>query len=48
MERLGADPELRAEMARAARTRALEFGWPTYHAALIEAVDGTEFRAEPG
>ena len=38
MERLGLDPDLRAEMAARARVRALEFDWPRYHAALIEAL----------
>ena len=38
MERLGSDPELRAELAVAARARALEFDWPRYQAALIEAI----------
>jgi glycosyltransferase involved in cell wall biosynthesis len=38
MERLGLDPDLRAEMAAKARTRALEFDWPRYHSALIEAL----------
>src|SRR5262249_6270389 len=31
MEQLGSDPELRAHMAQAARTRALAFDWPRYH-----------------
>jgi alpha-maltose-1-phosphate synthase len=39
MEQLGNDPELRARMARAARSRALAFDWPRYHEALIAAVD---------
>jgi alpha-maltose-1-phosphate synthase len=38
MERLGLDPDLRAEMAARARVRALEFDWPRYHSALIEAL----------
>ena len=38
MERLGLDPDLRAEMAAEARVRALEFDWPRYHSALIEAL----------
>jgi glycosyltransferase involved in cell wall biosynthesis len=38
MERLGTDPELRASMAGAARTRALAFDWPRYHATLVELV----------
>ncbi len=38
MERLGLDPVLRAEMAAKARARALEFDWPRYHSALIEAL----------
>lgn len=38
MERLGADPELRATMGRAARTRAEEFDWPRYQNALVRIV----------
>jgi starch synthase len=38
MERLGKDPELRTQLSVAARTRAREFDWPRYHAALVEAV----------
>ncbi len=42
METLGNDPELRAEMSRRARERALAFDWPRYHhdvnAALCDAV----------
>jgi glycosyltransferase involved in cell wall biosynthesis len=41
MERLGADPELRAGLAVAARARALEFDWPRYQAALIDALEKT-------
>jgi glycosyltransferase involved in cell wall biosynthesis len=37
MDRLGSDPQLRAEMSRAARARALEFDWPRYHASVIGA-----------
>jgi alpha-maltose-1-phosphate synthase len=39
MEQLGSDPELRARMGRAARSRALAFDWPRYHKRLIAAVD---------
>jgi starch synthase len=39
MERLGRDRALRARMAVAARTRALEFDWPRYHARLSAVVD---------
>ena len=39
MEQLGNEPELRAGMAKAARTRALAFDWPRYHEALVAAVD---------
>jgi glycosyltransferase involved in cell wall biosynthesis len=49
MERLGCDPALRARMARAARTRALEYDWPRYHAALasvIEQLMGLEIDTE--
>jgi glycosyltransferase involved in cell wall biosynthesis len=45
MEQLGLDPELRAQMAGAARSRALAFDWPRYHAAVLAAVGdliGTE------
>jgi glycosyltransferase involved in cell wall biosynthesis len=44
MERLGADPALRAALAASARARALEFDWPRYHAALITAVDAARTR----
>ena len=40
MEQLGNDPELRAQMALAARSRGLAFDWPRYHEALIGTVDG--------
>jgi starch synthase len=39
MEQLGNDPGLRARMSHAARSRALAFDWPRYHASLITAVD---------
>jgi len=38
MERLGEAPELRAALGSSARTRALEFDWPRYHAAVVEAI----------
>jgi len=38
MEQLGNDPELRARMAAAARSRALSFDWPRYHDALVGVV----------
>jgi len=38
MERLGNDPELRAEMSVAARHRAEQFDWPRYHASVIDAL----------
>jgi len=38
LEQLGLDPNLRARMAGAARSRALAFDWPRYHAALAEVV----------
>ncbi|MDR3634988.1 MAG: glycosyltransferase family 4 protein [Isosphaeraceae bacterium] len=41
MERLGEDPALRAGMSASARSRALEFDWPRYHAAVIEAIRQT-------
>jgi alpha-maltose-1-phosphate synthase len=39
MEQLGSDTALRARMASAARSRALAFDWPRYHASLVAAVD---------
>ena len=39
MERLGRDPQLRVEMAGAARRRAEAFDWTRYRASLLEAVD---------
>jgi glycosyltransferase involved in cell wall biosynthesis len=39
MERLGGDPALREQMGAAARSRALAFDWPRYHAALFELVE---------
>ncbi len=39
MEQLGSAPDLRTRMARAARSRALEFDWPRYHESLVAAVD---------
>jgi glycosyltransferase involved in cell wall biosynthesis len=38
MEQIGNDPALRAEMAAAARARALAFAWPRYHAAWVDLV----------
>jgi alpha-maltose-1-phosphate synthase len=42
MERLGADPGLRAEMAERARERAEAFDWTRYHAAVLGAIRATE------
>jgi starch synthase len=39
MEQLGQDPELRARMAGAARSRALSFDWPRYHQAVVSVVE---------
>jgi hypothetical protein len=39
LERLGTDPALRQVMGAAARVRALCFGWPRYHAALVDVTD---------
>jgi starch synthase len=39
MERLGADPELRATFSATARARAETFDWPRYHAAVLAAVE---------
>ena len=41
MERLGTDPELRAEMSARARRRAEAFDWPRYHADVLDAIDRT-------
>jgi glycosyltransferase involved in cell wall biosynthesis len=38
MMELGNDSALRARMATAARLRALEYDWPRYHGALVDAV----------
>jgi len=38
MARLGLDPSLRAACAASARARAEAFGWPRYHAAVVDAV----------
>jgi glycosyltransferase involved in cell wall biosynthesis len=38
MTQLGESPELRAQMSLAARARALNFDWPRYHSAVVEAV----------
>jgi glycosyltransferase involved in cell wall biosynthesis len=40
MARLGEDPALRARMGAAARGRAMDFDWPRYHLAVVEAVAG--------
>ncbi|MDG3007594.1 glycosyltransferase family 4 protein [Paludisphaera mucosa] len=40
MARLGDDPTLRARMSAAARGRAMDFDWPRYHVAVVEAVVG--------
>jgi len=37
IERLGNDPEFRAASSAAARQRALEFDWPRYHRAVLDA-----------
>ncbi len=39
MEQLGCNPVLRKQMGGAARTRALAFDWPRYHAAMIDLVE---------
>jgi glycosyltransferase involved in cell wall biosynthesis len=36
METIGRDPQLRSQMARNARARALQFGWRRYSASLLE------------
>jgi starch synthase len=41
MEQLGNEPELRARMADAARSRAESFDWPRYHDALVAVVRST-------
>jgi glycosyltransferase involved in cell wall biosynthesis len=40
MARLGEDPTLRARMSAAARGRAMDFDWPRYHMAVVDAVAG--------
>lgn len=40
LERLRSDPELRREMGRAARDRALDFTWERYREELVAAVKG--------
>jgi starch synthase len=40
MEQLGREPDRRAAMAAAARTRAEEFDWPRYHAAVNQVAAG--------
>jgi hypothetical protein len=44
MERLGLDPDRRAEVSASARARAEEFDWPRYHRAVVEAVGGAAGR----
>ncbi len=41
MEQLGANPDLRAAQAEAARARAMEFNWSRYHRAVVDAVRTT-------
>ncbi len=41
MERLGTDPDLRAEMSAQARRRAEAFDWPRYHVDVLDAIDRT-------
>jgi glycosyltransferase involved in cell wall biosynthesis len=38
MKQLGDDPELRAQMAGSARSRALAHDWPRYHRSIVSAV----------
>jgi glycosyltransferase involved in cell wall biosynthesis len=40
MARLGEDATLRARMSAAARGRAMDFDWPRYHMAVVDAVAG--------
>jgi hypothetical protein len=47
MEQLGSSPELRGRMAQSARSRALEFDWPRYHAAVVAEVAEMIQRATP-
>ena len=39
MEQLGNSPRLRDRMSTAARSRAIEFDWPRYHAEVISALE---------
>ena len=49
MKQLGESPQDRAKMATRARSRALEFDWPRYHAALVAEVTGLAARVHaPG
>lgn len=41
MERIGTDPELRAEMARSARSRSLEYDWTRYQDSIEQVVRRT-------
>jgi glycosyltransferase involved in cell wall biosynthesis len=38
MKQLGDDPELRAQMAGSARSRALAHDWPRYHRSIVSAI----------
>lgn len=48
MTRLGEDPSLRARMSAAARGRAMDFDWPRYHMAVVEAVAEAAEEHRPG
>jgi hypothetical protein len=47
MEQLGGSPKDRAGMSTRARSRALEFDWPRYHAAIVCAVTRLIARVHP-
>ena len=47
IEYLRANPEIRAEMGRSARARALEFTWKAYCEKAAQVVLGSSFRCAP-
>ena len=47
MEQLGGSPKDRAGMSTKARSRALEFDWPRYHAAIVGEVTSLIARVHP-
>jgi len=47
MEQLGGSPQDRARISTNARSRALEFDWPRYHASIVGAVTSLIARVDP-